>query len=275
MQPSNPVPISAGDASNLTHHHLGAFRNRSLILHWTPIAAVRRPTCLGFAPLSASLANRRAGQLAKGIAQEIGQLDQQRQTLEEELERARSLSDALQASERSVSTRFFETLSPAIASLFNHMQVNRVFSTITLKLAEESFSMRGTLKEEIELTPTHFSQGQRQDLALAMFLVRACTLGGSFFLDEPLLHLDDLNRTALLDCLRACVVGTRGTPHQVRLFVTTASWSVARHLIQKFATIDGVGGVPALTVYSLEGNVDSKVSAHRLPTNARPTLAVH
>jgi len=225
--------------------------------------------------ISASLANRRAGQLAKGIAQEIGQLDQQRQTLEEELERARSLSDALQASERSVSTRFFETLSPAIASLFNHMQVNRVFSTITLKLAEESFSMRGTLKEEIELTPTHFSQGQRQDLALAMFLVRACTLGGSFFLDEPLLHLDDLNRTALLDCLRACVVGTRGTPHQVRLFVTTASWSVARHLIQKFATIDGVGGVPALTVYSLEGNVDSKVSAHRLPTNARPTLAVH
>lgn len=225
--------------------------------------------------ISASLASGRAVQLAQGIAKEVEQLDQQRQLVSDEISRSQALSTALQDSERAVSAQFFETLSPAIAALFNHMQVNRVFSKITFKLAEESFSMRGTLKEEVELTPTHFSQGQRQDLALSMFLVRACTLGGSFLLDEPLLHLDDLNRTALLDCLRACVIGTRDSPMPVRLFVTTASWSVARHLVQKFASIESRGDVAALTVYSLTGNVDSGVIAQRLPGHTRPVAGVH
>lgn len=225
--------------------------------------------------ISASLANGRAVQLAQGMAREVEQLDQQRQIVSDEISRSQALSTALQSSERAVSAQFFETLSPAIAALFNHMQVNRVFSTITLKLAEESFSMRGTLKEEVELTPTHFSQGQRQDLALSMFLVRACTLGGSFLLDEPLLHLDDLNRTALLDCLRACVIGTRDSPRPVRLFVTTASWSVARHLVQKFASIKSKDDVAALTVYSLTGNVDSGVIAQRLPGPTQPAAGLH
>jgi ABC-type transport system involved in cytochrome bd biosynthesis fused ATPase/permease subunit len=67
-----------------------------------------------------------------------------------------------------------------------------------------------------------FSQGQLQDLALALFLARARGLGGTFFLDEPVAHLDDMNRVGLLDVLRA-VASTR-----LNLVITTASRSLAR-----------------------------------------------
>ncbi|MEI8640954.1 hypothetical protein P4S68_07105 [Pseudoalteromonas sp. Hal099] len=92
-----------------------------------------------------------------------------------------------------------------------------------------------------------FSQGQRQDLALSLYLARARNTGGSFFLDEPIAHLDDLNRVAMLDILR--LVAT--SMPNMNLILTTASDSLARHLTQKFSSITDRH---LLSMIHLEGN---------------------
>lgn len=174
----------------------------------------------------------------------------------QELEQANRLIAMLTQAEKQAGTKFFDKLLPAVGTLFDHMQVNRVFRKLEISAVKESFRLDGHLDDDVSLDPgLHFSQGQRQDLALSMFLVRAASLGGSFFLDEPLVHLDDLNRTALLDCLRACVLGTASAPRPVRLVVTTANWGVARHLMQKFSSVRQTETVPWLRVIQLCGNV--------------------
>lgn len=194
--------------------------------------------------------------------------------MEAELSRARELEAFLSHEELGSATEFFERLGPAVGTLFNHMQVNRVFAQISLEVAQESFALAGKLPSGASLGPgADFSQGQKQDLALAMFLVRACSLGGTFFLDEPLVHLDDLNRTALLDCFRACVIGTNRTSKPVRLVVTTASWSVARLFIQKFSSIEG-GLAPPLRVYQLAGNVEGGTTASEVYPHASEDMTV-
>lgn len=173
-----------------------------------------------------------------------------------EVEQANRLIDLLTQAEQQAGQQFFDKLGPAVGTLFDHMQVNRVFQNLEISAVKESFRLDGQLDDKVSLDPrAHFSQGQRQDLALSMFLVRAASLGGSFFLDEPLAHLDDLNRTALLDCLRACVLGTATSPRPVRLVVTTANWSVARHLMQKFYGVRHTDSGPSLRVIQLSGNV--------------------
>jgi hypothetical protein len=177
-----------------------------------------------------------------------------------EVQRAEALLKLLTDFEAGAGERFFDRLGPAVATLFDHMQVNRVFKKIELRAVRESFSLSGQLEDDVSLDPkAHFSKGQCQDLALSMFLVRAASLGGTFFLDEPLAHLDDLNRTALLDCLRACVIGSLDSIAPVRLVVTTANWSVARHMMQKFYSVPRADAGSLLRVIQLEGNVRSKV----------------
>lgn len=102
------------------------------------------------------------------------------------------------------------------------------------------------------------SLGQRQDLALSIFLARARELGGTFFLDEPLLHLDDLNRVALMDVLRTIVVEKRAKP--LRLVVTTANQSLVRHCREKFAQVDGNEITPAFRAYRLVGDPKTGIS---------------
>jgi DNA repair protein SbcC/Rad50 len=97
------------------------------------------------------------------------------------------------------------------------------------------------------------SQGQRQDLALAIFLARARSLGGTFFLDEPLAHLDDLNRIALLDTLRI-IVSEKRHPVPLRLVLTTANNNLLRHLREKFSLVESSEGNPALRIYKMSGN---------------------
>lgn len=198
-----------------------------------------------------------------------------------EADRATELIGALTAVEKQSGDQFFEKLFPAVGTLFDHMQVNRVFRGLEISSVKQSFHLEGQLDDGVSLDPgTHFSQGQRQDLALSMFLVRAASLGGSFFLDEPLAHLDDLNRTALLDCLRACVLGTESTSRPVRLVVTTANWSVARHLMQKFHNIRHPESSPTLgpwlRVIQLSGNVRQGIEQNVIfPVEDRVAAILH
>ncbi|MBX3713504.1 MAG: hypothetical protein KF800_16215 [Lysobacter sp.] len=222
---------------------------------------------------SNSLGSARARKLSEEIRADIHKIQERISRLDHEIESAEELRFFIRDSETKIGKLFFAELGPAIGKLFNHMQVNRIFKQINLNTAEQSFSLSGSIDNAEVLSTQYFSQGQRQDLALAMFLARACTLGGSYFLDEPLLHLDDLNRTALLDCVRACVIGTRGNAFPVKLLITTANWSVARQFIQKFGNVKPQLEVPALTVYGLTGTVNSGVKCEKIyPAAAKVTL---
>lgn len=143
-------------------------------------------------------------------------------------------------------------LSRVVNALFSRMHANRVVDQIDLGVAE-AFLRWGANAGGSTLDPGRdFSQGQRQDLALSLFLARARGLGGTFFLDEPLAHLDDLNRVGLLDVFRAVAVENAST---LNLVITTASRNVARHMVEKFGSVaPAADGRPMLRVIELVGN---------------------
>ena len=143
-------------------------------------------------------------------------------------------------------------LSRVVNGLFLRMHANRIVDRIDLGQSE-SFLHWFADAGDAQLDPGRdFSQGQRQDLALALFLARARGLGGTFFLDEPVAHLDDLNRVGLMDVFRA--VATEGGG-RIRLVITTASRSLARHMVEKFgAVVPDLGKGPAMRVIELTGN---------------------
>ncbi|MBU0825284.1 MAG: hypothetical protein KKB78_12785 [Alphaproteobacteria bacterium] len=139
--------------------------------------------------------------------------------------------------------------------LFARMHANPVFDRIKLGQVDDPLRWLADVGGQ-ELNPgKDFSQGQRQDLALALFLARARSLRGTFFLDEPVTHLDDLNRVGLLDIFRATVLENSMS---LNLVVTTASKPLARHLIEKFGRVGPVetpgGRVAPLRVIELDGN---------------------
>jgi exonuclease SbcC len=149
-----------------------------------------------------------------------------------------------------------QPLSNIINILYLRAQGNRFINSIEARPSKEGFlDWIAELDEKGEMFDKmrSLSQGQRQDLALAIFLARARSLGGTFFLDEPLAHLDDLNRVALLDTLRVIISEKRpGTP--LRLVLTTASNNLLRHLREKFSLVEGENGKPALRIYKMSGN---------------------
>ncbi|KAA6050460.1 AAA family ATPase [Pantoea sp. Bo_7] len=139
-----------------------------------------------------------------------------------------------------------QLLLPA-SELFSRMHANEVYQALSMGKDQGAFCWEAVMNNvpersvgcTDEYTPlttlnaqTHFSQGQRQDLALSLFLARARTLKGSFFLDEPVAHLDDLNRVAMIDVFRML---TNSEPN-MRLVLTTASQGLRRHMRQKFST---------------------------------------
>jgi ABC-type cobalamin/Fe3+-siderophores transport system ATPase subunit len=153
------------------------------------------------------------------------------------------------------------------------MHANRVYDRINLGEADNFLHWladAGTAKLDPGMD---FSQGQRQDLALSLFLARARTLGGTFFLDEPVTHLDDLNRVGLLDIFRATVMESSNS---VNLVITTSSKALARHFIEKFSAIDVVdtpsGKVRPLRVIELDGNGRTGINLKNVYPNIKPLV---
>jgi DNA repair exonuclease SbcCD ATPase subunit len=143
-------------------------------------------------------------------------------------------------------------LSRVVNALFLRMHANRIVDRIDLGQSE-SFLHWFADAGGAQLDPGRdFSQGQRQDLALALFLARARGLGGTFFLDEPVAHLDDLNRVGLMDVFRAVAIEGGG---RVRLVITTSSRNLARHMVEKFSAAGSDDPKnPAMRVIELTGN---------------------
>ena len=153
-------------------------------------------------------------------------------------------------------------LSRVVNALFLRMHANRIVDRIDLGQSE-SFLHWFADAGVAQLDPGRdFSQGQRQDLALALFLARARGLGGKFFLDEPVAHLDDLNRVGLMDVFRAVSIEGGG---RVRLVITTSSRSLARHMVEKFSAAGSDDPKnPAMRVIELTGNGRLGVSQQQI-----------
>jgi DNA repair protein SbcC/Rad50 len=201
------------------------------------------------------------------LAQEADQAEREALCVEKQIATTMSELDRIDFIDRQIETQserhlqlLIETIGPSVSQLFQRMQVNRVFESVTVS---PSLQLQGLLSD-YQVEPELFSTGQRQDLAIAFFLVRAYALGGSFFLDEPLAHLDDLNRVAVLDTLRAFVLSGQQAHKRTRLVITTASWTTTRHVIQKFMRIQDGTKAPLLKAYQLTGNVSSSVSRMEL-----------
>ncbi len=169
----------------------------------------------------------------------------------------------LEAEQRKYIQEEIEPLSGLISAIFRRAQSNEVVDRIEHRLQGgddgELLNWRPRIGRQ-ELAVSQLSLGQRQDLALAVFLARARSLGGSFFLDEPLIHLDDLNRVALLDTFRvlaldAMTAGSEGREIlELRLVITTASSTLMRHFREKFSLVPRNQDVPPLRIYELSGN---------------------
>lgn len=192
-------------------------------------------------------------------------LQELRKEIQPLLDRSAAMSGQIAAANRAravfyeaystTSRKQVHDLSRVVNPLFARMHANRLFDRINLGESSDFLHWLAVAGDQ-KLDPgKDFSQGQRQDLALAIFLARARSLGGTFFLDEPVIHLDDLNRVGLLDVLRATVLENSQT---LNLVITTSSRALARHLIEKFSGIGPLetpfGSAPPLRVLELDGN---------------------
>lgn len=162
-------------------------------------------------------------------------------------------------------THRMSELADIVNPLFSRMHSNRIYDEIQFNSKRNRLFLTASSADSQFSPDKDFSQGQRQDLALAIFIARARSIGGTFFLDEPVMHLDDLNRIGLLDIFRSSVLESSDT---MNLVVTTSSKALARHIIQKFSSIKKVesstGPIAPLRVYGLEGNARNGVESKQL-----------
>jgi exonuclease SbcC len=144
-------------------------------------------------------------------------------------------------------------LTPA-TELFSRMHANEVYHKLSVSGDDLNWMVLAEGNDTPLAAQEKLSQGQRQDLALSLYLSRAKSTGGSFLLDEPIAHLDDLNRVAMLDIFR--LVAT--SMDNMNLILTTASDTLARHLAQKFSSLPDEY---LLNTIHLEGNPRTGVKA--------------
>lgn len=168
--------------------------------------------------------------------------EQARNELASEIERLTSLS--------------LQNLIAPASEMFSRMHANEVYDG--LKVAKDGKlrwrALTGDKVDDELITQDYFSQGQRQDLALSLYLARARTLGGTFFLDEPVAHLDDMNRVAMTDIFRMLTMQEK----RLGLVLTTASDPLRRHLRQKFSALSGNRAL--LSIITMNGNPRQGVS---------------
>lgn len=235
------------------------------------LAALKQELATEMSRLQRADAHIEAARTAWAAESRRERLNDLRKAIAPALERQARMGDRIAAANRAraifqdayatTSRKQVQDLSRVVNPLFARMHANRVFDRINL--GEDSAFLHWLADAGgQQLDPgKDFSQGQRQDLALALFLARARGLGGTFFLDEPVTHLDDLNRVGLLDILRATVLENS---RSLNLVITTSSRALARHLIEKFS---GVGPIETpsglsdpLRVIELDGNGRSGVA---------------
>jgi len=239
------------------------------------LATLKQELALETRRLQRSEAHIEAARAAWAAEARRERLDALRKAIAPALERQEHMRARIAAANRARATfeeayattsrKQVQDLSRVVNPLFARMHANRVFDRINLGEDDNFLHWLADAGSEQPDPGKDFSQGQRQDLALALFLARARSLGGTFFLDEPVIHLDDLNRVGLLDILRATVLENSAS---LNLVITTASRALARHLIEKFASVGRIetpsGPLDPLRVLELDGNGRSGVEISKI-----------
>jgi predicted ATPase/polyhydroxyalkanoate synthesis regulator phasin len=178
------------------------------------------------------------------IEEKVRNIDRKR---DQALEAARLFRDKANRYCAEQLERLFDVVSP----MFSRVQANEVFDSLHRGPLDNPFAWVAK-SSSFEFNPSpYFSMGQRQDLALAIFLARARGIRGTFFLDEPVIHLDDLNRVALMDTFRMLVLESEPC---CNFIMTTARRDFIRHMAEKFANVPPIHGMPPLRIYELDGS---------------------
>jgi len=189
--------------------------------------------------------------MAAEIRSEINALKEKINYLNRKKNLATKAAKELVAFSNNYIHRQFDDLSKVFWPIFWRLQANEFYESIEPGPPEAPLRWEAKAMGK-KFNPTmHFSMGQRQDFALAIFLARARSLGGTFFLDEPIIHLDDLNRVALLDLFRLMAIEPES---QSKFVITTASKFLVRHMTEKFSSLPRQEGNKPIRVYELDGS---------------------
>jgi DNA repair exonuclease SbcCD ATPase subunit len=187
----------------------------------------------------------------EGLRRDISSLQQRLAGLKSVRTSAESAIAALNERSRSYCRWERERIADVMFSIFGRIHADETFDLLRGGPEDDPFEWVAMAARQQLISSKEFSMGQRQDLALSVFLAKARGVGGTFFLDEPMIRLDDLNRVALLDMFRV-LVGEENS--KVRLVITTASRTLVRHFQEKFINVPDNDSVPALGVVELEGS---------------------
>lgn len=207
----------------------------------------------------AALISSQAYARLTALHQDFARLNEQISLRQRRLEAGKNALSAWSEHISTVSQNSLKRLMTPASELFSKMHANEVYQSLSMGQEQGAFCWEAVAEELSGDAKTidaesHFSQGQRQDLALSLFLARARSLKGSFFLDEPVAHLDDLNRVAMMDIFR--MLST--SESSMRLILTTASNGFRKHLRQKFSAGECRD---QLRIITLEGNPKQGVIA--------------
>jgi len=128
--------------------------------------------------------------------------------------------------------KFFTNNLQQISNLFSVMHAPRDFEKIVWQ-EENPTAIRAVRRIDSAGCPVStLSSGQRNALSLAIFLTmnQKVSRGPSvIMLDDPVIHVDDLNIVSFFDCLRELLSG-----FQRQIFFTTASAKTANLFKKKF-----------------------------------------
>lgn len=185
------------------------------------------------------------------LHREISSMQQRLARLKKVKKTAESAIEAFNERSRSYCRWQRGRLADVMFSIFGRIHASEAFDLLKEGPEDDPFEWIAMAAKQEFISSREFSMGQRQDLALSIFLAKARGIGGTFFLDEPIIRLDDLNRVALLDMFRVLVEEENS---QVRLVITTASRTLVRHFQEKFNNIPARDFTPALRVIELEGS---------------------
>jgi len=103
------------------------------------------------------------------------------------------------------------------------------------------------------------SQTQSIAFQLSVLLANARNKHGSYFLDQPIVLFDGLNKIAFIDILRLLVV--ENNFKDLRFIITTSSRTTVRHFREKFSLINDHEGNSVIKLYTLKGNPSIGVEA--------------
>ncbi|HTZ41184.1 MAG TPA: AAA family ATPase, partial [Syntrophales bacterium] len=187
----------------------------------------------------------------EGLRRDISSMKQRIAWLKSVKKTAESAALAFNERSKSYCRWQRERLADVMFSIFGRIHANETFDLLRKGPEDDPFEWIAMAARQEFISSREFSMGQRQDLALSIFLAKARGVGGTFFLDEPIIRLDDLNRVALLDMFRV-LVEEEGS--KVRLVITTASRALVRHFQEKFINIPHRDSIPVLRVIELEGS---------------------